>query len=199
MTPHALAEAANERTACVCFFGGDPSCNAAHSIAVSEFLIHHGIKVCYETNGIISRKWLKIMADVVIRSGGTFKIDLKAYSSNIYKALTGVSNTVVLNNFRRLAKIGRGLNHTFLVASILLIPEYVSVDEVQRLCEFIAYCDPTIPTALLGFAPHLAMSDLPRTSRAHAFRAKEVAEEAGLENVRIGNLALLSKADYVFE
>lgn len=199
VTPQQLAEAANDQTACICFFGGDPSCNAAYSIAVSELLIPQGIKVCYETNGIISRKWLQRMAEIVIRSGGTLKIDLKAFSPNVYRALTGVSNTVVLNNFRELAKIGMKIDHVFLVASILLVPEYVNITEVRLLCQFIADCDPTIPTALLGFAPHFAMSDLPRTSRAHAFRAKEVAEEMGLENVRIGNISLLSRADYVFD
>ncbi len=199
MTPQELAAVAHERTACVCYFGGDPSCNAAHSIETSQLLIQEGIKVCYETNGLISRKWLDRIAEVVQKSGGTIKVDLKAVTPAIYHALTGVSNRTVLNNFRTLAEIGRGLDRVFLVASILLVPEYVGLAEVQKICEFIAACDPNIPTALLGFAPHHVMTDLPRTSREHAFGAKAVAERTGLTNVRVGNIALLSHADYRFD
>jgi len=36
------------------------------------------------------------------------------------------------------------------------------------------------------------MKDLPTTSKGHAMRCKEVAEKAGLRNVRIGNIHLLS-------
>ena len=31
-TPKTLAEQANDRTACICYFGGDPACNARHSL-----------------------------------------------------------------------------------------------------------------------------------------------------------------------
>ncbi len=110
-----------------------------------------------------------------------------------------MSNVAPMNNFRRLAKTALDREGEFLVASILLVPGYVGVEEVKRLCDFIAECDPTIPTALLGFSPHHAMSDLPRTSRAHAEASREAASESGLTNVRIGNLGLLSNADYVFE
>ncbi|MFW9846229.1 MAG: radical SAM protein, partial [Candidatus Thorarchaeota archaeon] len=131
--------------------------------------------------------------------GGTIKFDLKAVTPRLYTALTGISNTPVLNNFRRLSETGSGGNSEFLVASILLVPGYIGVGEVARLSSFISECNPAIPTALLGFHPHHAMSDLPRTSRSHANAARKAAEEAGLTNVRIGNIHLLSNTDYSFD
>ncbi|MFW9799032.1 MAG: radical SAM protein [Candidatus Thorarchaeota archaeon] len=200
MTPKELASAANDRTACVCYFGGDPACNPIHSLETSKLLnMDRQVRVCYETNGNISRKWLAPIVDIVRETGGTIKFDLKAVTPWLYTALTGMSNVAPLNNFRRLAKVGHDREGEFLVASILLVPGYVDVGEVKRLCDFIAECDPTIPTALLGFSPHHAMPDLPRTSRAHAEASRETASEAGLTNIRIGNLGLLSSADYVFE
>jgi pyruvate formate lyase activating enzyme len=197
MAPRELASAANDKTACVCYFGGDPSCNPQHSVETSQLLMEErGIKVCYETGGIISSKWLTKIADVVEGSGGTIKIDLKALNPSLYEAMTGVSNESVLKNFRELARRGLQIDRPFLVASLLLVPGYVGVSEVRRLSKFIADCDPTIPTALLGFAPHHGMSDLPRTSRKHATEAQAAAVEAGLTNVRIGNLGLLSGAEY---
>jgi len=38
------------------------------------------------------------------------------------------------------------------------------------------------------------MSDLPPTSRLHAFKAKEMAEEEGLKRVRIGNIHILTNS-----
>ena len=105
----------------------------------------------------------------------------------------------MLRNFRRLAKAGLKRDGEFVVASILLVPGYVGVKEVHHLAEFIADCDATIPTALLGFHPHHAMSDLPRTSRNHAEAALRAATDAGLSNVRIGNIHLLSSHDYDFK
>jgi pyruvate formate lyase activating enzyme len=200
MTPKELAAVANDRTACVCYFGGDPSCNPVHSLETSNLLYDkRQVRVCYETNGNMSRKWVTQIADIVEKSGGTIKFDLKALSPRLYTALTGMSNTTVLNNFRFLSKKGLERDGEFLVASILLVPGYVGISEVQKLCEFIKECDPTIPTALLGFHPHHAMSDLPRTSRAHANAAKSVAADVGLTNVRIGNMGLLSTKEYPFD
>jgi pyruvate formate lyase activating enzyme len=200
MTPKELAAAANDRTACVCYFGGDPACNPAHSLETSKLLNEERqVKVCYETNGNMSRKWLTQIADIVTRTGGTIKFDLKAVSPRLYTALTGMSNTAVLNNFRFLSEKGLKRDGEFLVASILLVPGYVGISEVQKLSDFIKECDPTIPTALLGFHPHHAMSDLPRTSRAHAKAAKEAAMDMGLTNVRIGNMGLLSTKEYPYD
>lgn len=200
MTPMELANAADDQTACVCYFGGDPACNAEHSVKTSKILNESKqVRVCYETNGNISKKWLRTIADIVETTGGTLKFDLKAVTPGIYKALTGISNSVVLRNFRELSAAKRERDGEFLVASILLVPGYIDLPEVRNLCKFIAECDPSIPTALLGFSPHHAMSDLPRTSRNHAKAALEISKEAGLENVRIGNLGLLGMNNYRVE
>jgi pyruvate formate lyase activating enzyme len=75
----------------------------------------------------------------------------------------------------------------------------VDLYEVKKICRFIAENDPTIPTAFLGFYPHHAMSDLPRTSRAHAQASLETANDEGLTNVRIGNVGLLGTNSYRFD
>jgi pyruvate formate lyase activating enzyme len=197
MTPTELAGVADESTACVCYFGGDPACNPRHSVEVSKLLIEqHQTRICYETNGNISGKWLSKISDVVWDSNGTIKFDLKAVTPSLYTALTGINNGAVLKNFKKLSRRGKDRESEFLVASILLVPGYIGMAEVGRLCDYIASCDPTIPTALLGFHPHHVMRDLPRTSRTHADAASLVARESGLTNVRVGNKHLLSNADY---
>lgn len=200
MTAQELADVADDFTVCVCYFGGDPACNSEHSLKTSKLLNEvRPVKVCYETNGNISKKWLDKISEIIETTGGTFKFDLKAVTPQIYKVLTGVSNSVVLRNFEGLAKSKREREGEFLVASVLLVPGYIDIPEVKRICEFISMSDPTIPTALLGFSPHFAMSDLPRTSMAHARAALDAANETGLENVRIGNISLLGRDVYIFD
>ncbi len=197
MTAQELADVADDYTACVCYFGGDSACNSEHSVKTSQLLNEvRPVRVCYETNGNISKKWLNSIAGVVETTGGTFKFDLKAVTPQIYQALTGVSNTVVLRNFKELATSKRDRDGEFLIASILLVPGYIDIPEVKEICAFIAENDSTIPTALLGFSPHHAMSDLPRTSMTHAKAALTAAKDEGLKNVRIGNQGLLGHNKY---
>jgi pyruvate formate lyase activating enzyme len=79
----------------------------------------------------------------------------------------------------------------FLHASTLLIPGYVSLEEIRKISEFLARLDSSIPYSLLAFYPTFLMADLPFTSREFAIKAYKVAKEAGLEKVRIGNVHLL--------
>jgi pyruvate formate lyase activating enzyme len=69
----------------------------------------------------------------------------------------------------------------------------VDAAEVGQIARFIAGLNPHIPYALLAFHPHFHMHDLPRTSRRHAQECLEAARAAGLTNVRVGNLHLLSE------
>lgn len=134
MSPQELTAVADEKTSCVCYFGGDPSCNAKHSLTTSRLLNQgHQVRVCYETNGKISQKYLDEIADIVLQTGGTIKFDLKAKTPQVYKALTGTSNDVVIRNFRILAEKGLQSENPFLVASILLVPGYIGLEEVRLL------------------------------------------------------------------
>ncbi len=200
LSPQELASAADDYTACVCYFGGDPAPNAAHSLKTSDLLNEERhVTVCYETNGNISKQWLNKISSIITNTGGTFKFDIKAVTPEIYRTLTGVSNRITLRNFKKLASMKRNRVGEFLIASVLLVPGYIDISEVRSVCRFIAEIDQTIPTVLLGFYPHHAMSDLPRTSRAHAYAALNTAQEEGLATVRIGNQGLLGEDKYRFD
>ena len=187
-----LAAVANERTYCVCFFGGDPASQMPHALAAARLLARRGVAVCWETAGTCNPKLLDLAVELSLASGGCIKFDLKAFDAALYRALTGGSNQVALENFARAAaRIRERPEPPLVVASTLLVPGYVDADEVGRIARFIARLDPGIPYALLGFAPQFAMSDLPPTSVRHAEQAFQEARRAGLQRVRIGNRHLL--------
>ena len=134
----------------------------------------------------MNKNVLKEAAELSLESNGTIKFDLKAWNEELHKALTGVPNKQTFENYEFLANRGNSI-----VASTLLVPGYVDVNEVKNIAEFIASLDESIPYSLLAFYPNFYMKDLPTTSRKHAEECYRVAKKY-LKNVRIGNVHLLS-------
>ena len=82
-----------------------------------------------------------------------------------------------------------------LIASTLLVPGYIDETEVAGIAKFIADLNPKIPYSLLAFHPQFYLNDLPTTAKSHALRCRDVALDAGLANVHIGNMHLLTEDD----
>lgn len=191
-----LLDAIDEKTSCICFFGGDPSCQLPYAIEVSKAALKKKknkiLRICFETNGSMNPFLLDSAFELSLESGGCIKFDIKAYDRRIHKALTGKENDLTLKNFFRLAK------RTYLrpepppvVASTLIVPGYVEEDEIGKIAKFIAKVNPEIPYALLAYYPHFFMKDLPLVSKNLAKKCLEAAKSEGLKNVRIGNVHLL--------
>ncbi|MFQ5793127.1 MAG: radical SAM protein [Acidobacteriota bacterium] len=181
----------------MCFFGGDPAPQSPFSLKASRVALEQSkgriLRVCWETNGSMHETLLDRMTEMALRTGGCIKFDLKAWDANLHVALTGMTNRRTLDNFARAAKkIELRRRPPLLIASTLLVPGYIDEDEIRGIARFIVSIDRTIPYSLLAFHPHFIMSDMPRTSRAHAGRCLSAAKEEGLRNVRIGNLHLLA-------
>ncbi|OGO16326.1 MAG: hypothetical protein A2Z14_03365 [Chloroflexi bacterium RBG_16_48_8] len=189
-----LANMSNRRTYCVCFFGGDPASQMPHALAVGKHLAQRDVVVCWETAGTMHPRLMCRALELSLASGGCMKFDLKAFDENLHVALTGDSNQRTLENFAKAAnRFSDRPSPPPVVASTLLVPGYIDAQEVGRIARFIAHLNPDIPYALLGFHPHFVMHDLPLTSKGHAQAALEAAHEAGLKNVRLGNIHLLSE------
>jgi len=189
-----------ENVSCICYFGGDPTPQIIHALSVAKQAIRKKrkpiLRICWETNGAVNPEILKEMADISLETGGCIKFDLKAWHEEVHKALSGVSNKQTLSNFEWLSNlIEKRPEPPFLIASTLLVPGYVDVDEVREIARFVANLNPDIPYSLLAFYPSFVLNDLPTTSYTHAMRCLEIAKKAGLKNVRIGNKHLLGN-DY---
>ncbi len=194
-----IVDMVSHRTTCICFFGGDPGPNAIHALKASREALGKAeeiglriLRICWETNGLWNPNLLDKAVELSIETGGIVKIDIKAWSPEVYKALTGNDGRLVLKNVERVAnKFDERPEVPLLVASTLLVPGYVDEYEVEGIAKFLAELNPEIPYRLLAFHPHYLFRDLPPTSRSHAYKAYEVAKKAGLKNVSIGNPWLL--------
>ena len=192
MTARQLAGVANERTYCICYFGGDPASQMAHALATGHLLAERGVVVCWETNGSAHPRLMDRAVDLALETGGIVKFDLKAFDDHLHHALTGASNAQTLENFARAAtRFAERPIPPLVVASTLLVPGYVDAEEVGRIARFIARFDTRIPYSILAFAPQFYFHDLGFTTRRHAEEAEAAAREAGLVRVRVGNRHLL--------
>jgi pyruvate formate lyase activating enzyme len=198
-TAEQLADCVDEKTSCICYFGGDPTPQIQHAIAASEMALNKNkgrvLRICWETNGAMNPRLLEKIAELSLKSGGCVKLDLKAFDENLNVALCGVTNKRTLENFEMLSEMAKTRpDPPLLIASTLLVPGYVDSDEVSKIAGFLANLDKDIPYVLLGFHPQFYMTDLPVTSRRHAQECEVAAKKAGLHNVRIGNVHLLGNA-----
>ncbi len=199
LTVEDLVSAVNERTTCVCFFGGDPGSQAAHALMAARQMLRRArelglrvFRVCWETNGLVEKQLMREMARLSLETGGIVKIDLKAYSPEIYMALTGSDGRQVFENIRLVAEMmGERPEPPLLVVSTLLVPGYIDEYELEGITGFIASVNPDIPVRFLAFHPDYLMRDLPPTPRWLAEKALEIARRNGLRNTSIGNEWLL--------
>ena len=193
---HKLASDVDEKTSCICYFGGDPTPQLPFALRASRLAREtqkgRVLRICWETNGSMHEGLLDKMVDLSLNSGGCIKVDLKAWDENLHIALTGITNKRTLENFSRVAeRIKTRAVPPLLIASTLLVPGYIDENEVRGIARFIASINPEIPYSMLAFYPHFYMSDLPLTSKVLSERCLKAAQEAGLKNVRIGNVHLL--------
>jgi len=193
-----LAGAVRKNTACICYFGGDPTPQLPHALTTSRMALEKArekgrrLRICWETNGAMQEEWLKPLVESSLSNGGIIKFDLKAFSEEMHLALCGVSNSQTLKNFAALAaRLSERPEVPLLCASTLLVPGYVDLEEIHGLARFINRLNPEIPYSLLGFYPQFYLTDLPITTRDFALQAQRTAQQAGVKNVHLGNLHLL--------
>jgi pyruvate formate lyase activating enzyme len=191
-----LAQAVDDHTSCICYFGGDPTPQLPHALRASRLALERNkgriLRICWETNGSMHPALLEQAAQLSLNSGGCIKFDLKAWSEELHIALCGVSNKRTLENFKLVAQyVGERPSPPFLITSTLLVPGYIDKEEVSKIAGFISSLSPDIPYALLAFHPQFMMNDLPPTSQRHAEECLAVAKAHGLKRVRLGNVHLL--------
>jgi pyruvate formate lyase activating enzyme len=199
MSAESLAAEADSHVSCICFFGGDPSVQMPHALKASQIALERArdeeriMRICWETNGYWKKELALKAAELSYISGGNVKFDLKTWNENLNQALCGALNAPTLESFKMICEkyFKRRSELPILTASTLLVPGYVDVEEVRGLASFIAEIDSRIPYTLLAFHPQYVVTDLHTTSRDLAYQCRDVAKKY-LENVRIGNIHLLS-------
>jgi len=189
-----LVRAADPVTGCICYFGGDPTPFAFHSLEVARQILEkrRKFRICWETNGSVAPRLMRLWVEYALKSNGCIKIDFKTYSEELNIALCGSSNKNTKENIRLVAEyMNKRKRPPILVVSTLLIPGYIDEFELAAMAKFLSSINKNIPWSFLGFYPHFQFGDMPQTSRKQVEYALNIAKEYGIKRTHIGNIHLL--------
>jgi len=107
-----LSDQVDEKTACICYFGGDPSPQLPYSLRASRLALDRNpgqiLRIYWETNDTMHPSRLRHATELSLRSGGCIKFDLKAWSEEVNIALCGVTNKRTVRNVELLALYSKG-------------------------------------------------------------------------------------------
>ncbi|MHA1910277.1 MAG: radical SAM protein [Candidatus Kariarchaeaceae archaeon] len=185
---------------CISFYGHSPDPHLKFTIKASQKLIDEFnppkgriLRICYEWNGSGKSTDVLIAASQVLRTGGTIRFNIHTINNHLHRALTGITNPTILNNFRRVFDTYWDEQHptSLLLARTRIIPGYVEQEEIAEIVNFIASLSPNIPYSLSVYTPMYKMKNHPLPSKELVMECYQIAK-AKLNLVNIENMEELS-------
>ncbi|MCC6013994.1 MAG: radical SAM protein [Candidatus Verstraetearchaeota archaeon] len=178
----------------ISFTGGDLACCPEFYIEAAKEIknLNLDLWILFETNGYgLTPRTLDLFKDAGIDA---FWLDIKAYDDKIHRALTGVSNEWIL----KLPEEITDRDFTLEVSTVY-IPGWVEEDQISKIASLLAQIDPLIPYTIIAFIPEYKLSYIPPPTFYQMLKAFEVAKNAGLKNVRLGNIGIFIKSEEQYE
>ena len=113
-------------------------------------------------------------------------VDLKSFTESFYKEICDAHLAPVLNALKIMKESGVMLELTHLMIPTLNDTE----EETKLLCDWVLeHLGPDVPIHFSRFIPHYRLNHLPQTPVEKILRAREIAHQAGLRFVYVGNLS----------
>ncbi|UCH02342.1 MAG: hypothetical protein JSV20_00660 [Candidatus Bathyarchaeota archaeon] len=148
--------------------------------------MHRNLWVLFDTNGYgLTPHHLELFKEAEMDS---FWLDIKAYDSKIHRNLTGTSNEYVLKLPAEIIE-----RDFVLEVTSVYIPNWVEADQIKKIAELLAQIDTNIPYAIIAFLPEHKMNHGTSPNSPEMVNAFEAAKNAGLKNVKLGNLGQFVK------
>ncbi len=139
-----------------------------------------GLYTVYVTNGYISEEALNEIAPFL----DAVNVDVKAFSDSFYKRVCGARLEPVLETCKRVLDKQIHLELTYLI-----IPGYNDTrEEIRQFADWVAGLSTAIPLHFSRFYPAHLMLDVPPTRIETLEMAHELAKDAGIEYVYLGNI-----------
>ncbi|MGW8312636.1 MAG: AmmeMemoRadiSam system radical SAM enzyme [Desulfuromonadales bacterium] len=160
----------------------------AYDIAVAARAA--GIKNVFVTNGYTTTTALEEIAPLLDAAN----VDLKGFTNDAYREVTGASLDGVLECLRDYRRLGIWLEITTLVIPGINDSEA----ELRQLADFIASELGTgVPWHISAFYPTYQMLDRPPTPSSTLHLARDLGREAGLEYIYLGNTSDAGSSDTI--
>lgn len=177
---HIVSLAKDNACKSIAFTYNEPTIFYPYAKDIALLAHAEGLKNVYVTNGFESSEVVQDMVGII----DALNVDLKSFNSHYYKKELGGGLEVILENLKQFKK-----NGIWVEVTTLIIPtKNDSDEELCQIATFIAQeLGVSTPWHLSAFHPDFKETSLPRTSLQILQRAYNIAKEAGLNHVYIGN------------
>jgi pyruvate formate lyase activating enzyme len=177
----AVRKAALSGSASIAYTYSEPTTFFEYMQDIAHGARKAGLKNLWISNGYINRKPLMELCRVLDGAN----INLKAHNDAIYRQLNGGRLQPVLNTFKTLHQQGVHFEITNLV-----IPGYTDDEQLaMQMCQWIlSNLGPDHPLHFLRFFPRYKLDRLPPTPVSTLTRFRELALQAGIRYVYVGNV-----------
>jgi pyruvate formate lyase activating enzyme len=168
----------------IAFTYTEPTVFYEYMLETAKIAQRKGVKTAIVSNGFINKEPLLELIEYIDAAN----IDLKCFDDTIYRKLTGGSLQPVLETLITLNE-----SKVWLEITNLLIPGYSdSKEKIEKLCRWLVENKfEETPLHFSRFFPTYKLNNLPPTTESTLIMAKEIAENAGLKYVYIGNIPTL--------
>ena len=184
MTPEAIVSRA-EKTGClsISYTYTEPTIFMEYAYDIAVLAHTAGLKNIFVTNGYTTTQALEAIAPYLDAAN----VDLKGFSDQAYRQLTGASLQGVLECLKDYRRLG-----IWVEVTTLLIPGHNDSDsELRQIAQFIySELGHEVPWHVSAFYPSYKMLDRLPTPNSTLLRAQEVGREAGLDYVYLGNVSI---------
>lgn len=159
----------------------DPVAYYEYVLDSAEIAQQAGIKNILVSSGYINKEPLRALLPYLDAAN----IDLKAFDDGIYKKLCKGTLAPVLDTLLMLKGAG-----VWLEITNLIIPDWTnSMPLIEKMCKWLAENGfHNTPLHFTRFTPMHYLPDLPETEIADLLKAKQIAEQNGIQFVYLGNI-----------
>ncbi|MGQ3683706.1 MAG: AmmeMemoRadiSam system radical SAM enzyme [Candidatus Loosdrechtia sp.] len=175
-----VEDALNSRCKSIAYTYTEPTIFFEYAYDIAKQADIRSIKNVFVTNGYITREALATIRPYLHAAN----IDLKSFSPETYRQLSGARLEQVLDCIRSYREMGIWIEIT-----TLIIPEVNdSASELRQIAGFIKDTGPGIPWHISRFYPAYRLLEKPPTPLNTLKMAREIGLEAGLRYIYIGNV-----------
>jgi pyruvate formate lyase activating enzyme len=152
-----------------------------YTLDISTYAQQAGLKTVLVTAGYLNKEPLKRLYEVIDAAN----IDLKFFDDKMYRKITTATLKPILDGIVLAKEMGVWVEITHLV--IPTLNDDFSL--IKKMCKWIKdNVGRDVPLHFSRFYPHYLLKNLPPTPVSTLRRAREIAQEVGLQFVYIGNV-----------
>ena len=177
--------ALQHKTESISYTYNEPTIFYPYAKDIATLAKENGLKNVFVSNGFESNEVVDDFKDII----DAINVDLKSFKKDYYKKNLGGDLDKVLNNLIKIKTNGIHLEVT-----TLIVPSHNdSKDELTQIVSFILnYLGKDTIWHISAFHPDYKQKDLPRTPIESLKMAYNIAKEAGLNYVYIGNAHIIN-------